>query len=870
MADDPQKPAPPPPPPPKPAAAPPPPPAAQGPADTPGTAEGPPAPPAPAAPAEATPPQPSAARPDDPPPQAPAPGAEVRAAAPPAEPVDPQPASIPSHPPAPTPLESPLTDDEERQTLKKIGRHTTPFGRIATVLIVLGGIATAGLYYWQSTASDQRRARLDAIAEIEDDQQRLTELRTLLSEAREKNLKWRIIKNLGHFQDAQAVPDLIEQLDDAGRVRRAAAWSLARIGSPAADAAKPKLLEVLPKTDEKDRAQVVWTLAVLGATEAGDAIVEEFTKGLIQNLEGFDPKVIADVLGPDRLASDDLLNHPEESVRVLTAHALAEANKASAIEPLSRLLTAETGRDPEKQSSEVVRAAASGLGRIGDPKAARPLFTALQGSPKNRQDILDAIGRSTGAKDLSVLVREAQHPDIKRDLVRLLAATRDPASADTLASILDSDDEDIRHEAAFALAELHDERAAPVLLELAREEDESIQDKAIGRLRLVASPAITSDLAELLKDTPHRKADLLRALGKTGDPAAARHAEAELDGDDAPAAAMALADLDHEPGYRKLVKKVARPKDVDMAASNPGERSVTNEDILRVRKAAIVAMGLFGKEEVADDLMKIVEDSQDDYELRAMSAEALGQIGTLEVIKKVVRKMGDASLDADIRRYYVQALWQRPIPELSSELLGLMMNAEAPVSVRRAAALAVGYIGSPDNDDRLMEALDDPEGVRYAAIAITLGGSPKGAHKLLDVLAKDADVREILQMHLMNDEGGWFSVLTKDMFESGQIWRRLTVSEILKEGHAKTSFSYAWAKTVTVLRTGWEGPNGVTAKGSRERLYEALTGGNDEQRRLAARTLMDMGEAGILLRARDAGGPGADAVRHVMRLEAKK
>jgi HEAT repeat protein len=850
MADDSHKPAPPPPPPPprRPEAPPTPPPAA--------ASTEPPSPPAPAATsAEASPPPaPAEARPE-------------AVAAVPQAPADPQPAFIPDQPPAPTPLGSPLTDEEERQTLKKINRHTTPFGRIALVLILLGSAGTAGLYYWQSTAADSRRARLDAIAELEDDQQRLVELRTLLSEAREKNLKWRIIKNLGHFQDAESVPALMKELDDAGRVRRAAAWSLSRIGSPAADAAKPKLLEVLPKTDERDRAQVVWTLAVLGVSEASDAIVEQFSTGMLQNLEGFDPKVIANVLGPERLASQDLLEHPEESVRVLTAHALAEAQSAAVIDPLSRLLEAETKRDAESQSSEVVRAAAAGLGRIGDPRAARPLFTALQGSPRNRQDILDALRRSSGAKDLAVLVKEAQHPDIKRDLVRLLADSKDPASADPLATLLDSQDEDIRHDAAFALADMHDPRAAPVLLELARHEEESIQDKAIARLRFVASPDITSELGSLLKDVPHRLADLLRALGQTGDPAAARIVEPELDGDDGPAAAMALAELDHEPGYKKLAKKVVRPKDVDMAAANAGERKVPNEDILRTRKAAITAMGYYGREEVADDLMRIVEDPLDDYELRAMAAQALGQIGTLDVIKKVVHRMSDASLKDDIRRYYVQALWQRPIPELSGELLNLMTSADAPVSVRQAAALAVGYISSPDNDARLIELLDDAEQARYAAIAVTLGGSPQAANKLLDVLGKNADVREILQNHLMTDEGGWFSVLTKDMFESGQVWRRLTAGDVLKEGQAKTSFSYAWAKAVVVLRSGWDGPRGVTAKESRELLYQGLTEGTDGQRRLAARALIDMGERGMLLRARDAGGPGAEAARRVMQLE---
>jgi HEAT repeat protein len=860
MADASNKPPPPPPPPPKRAAPPPPPPAAPPPVQAELTAPEVPASPPPEVPAS---PPPAAVQ--DALPQAAF--DEPRAAAIPEAPVAPQPAQVDPNPVFAAPQHPVLSDEEERQTLRKIGRHTTPFGRIASVLIVLGALLAAGLYYWQSTAYEQRRVRLDNIAEIEDDQQRLAELRTLLEDARETQLRWRIIMNLGHFRDAQAVPLLMKQLDTGGRIRRAAAHALERIGSPAADAAKPKLLEVLPKTDEKDRAQVVWTLAVLGASEASDAIVEQFSKGMLQNLETFDPKVIAKALGTERLTSDALLKHPEESVRVLTVHALAEVNNATVIEPLSRILAAETNRAADAQSSEVVRAAAAGLGRIGDPRAARPLFAALQSNPKSRQDVLDALRRSTGAKDLAVLVREATDPVIKRDLVRILADTRDPAAADTLATLIEDADDDVRTDTTFALTELHDHRASAALLALARSEDEALQDKAIGKLRLVANASMTGELTKLLQEVPYRKADILRALGKTQDAAASRPLEAELDGDDAPAAARALAELRSEPAYKRLMKMVPRPPDVDMTASNPGERKLPNEDLLRNRKAAIGAMGLYGKEEVAPALMKIVEDPMDDFELRSLAAQSLGQIGTLDVIKKVVQKMGDGSLDADIRRYYVQALWQRPIPALSGELLKLMSNADAPVSVRLAASLAVGYIASPDNDARLMELLDDGDNNRYAAISITLGGSDPAANKLLELLGKNPDVREILQMNLMGDENMWFSLLTEESFESGQVWRRLSVGHVLKEGQAKASFSYAWAKAVAVLRSGWDGPRGVSTKEARERLFQAITTGNERQRSLAARALMDMGERGILLRARDAGGAGAQAAREVMMLE---
>lgn len=883
MADEPQKPPTPPPTAEQQAAPapPPPPPATPNPAATAGPgaeAEQPPAPPSPPTPAAAAAPDPVPAAPPAAPPtpsptpppvtpvsSRPAPPPEPRAAEIPAEPAAPAPANVPQAFPS-APLESPLTDAEERQTLRKIEQHTTPFGRIVFALMAVGVLVTIGLWYWQHNTTEELQARLDQIGSMQDVNQVKASLRELLPQVPDSNddIKWRIIKNIGHFKDAAAVPLLIKQLDDGGQVRRAAAWALAQIGPPAANAAKAKLLEVLPKTDEKDRSQVVWTLALLHARQASDAILDQFSKGMLQNLDGFDPKVIADVLGPEQLASDKLINHPNESVRVLTAHALAESNDPKAIAPLSRLLRSEMKRPEGKRSSEVIRAAAAGLGRIGDPRAAAPLFEALQKLPKQRQAILNALRQSTGAKDLALLVKQSQTPDIKRELVQLLADTHDPASADTLASLLDSTDTEMRNTAAYALADLHDKRAMPVILELARSKDSGTQDKAFARLRFVAGPDDLDALAQLMKDVPYRKADILKAMAATGSQAAARYIEPELKGDDAPTAARALAELDYEPAYKKLEKMVPRPKNIDMGASDPSERKMTNEDLLRNRKAAIIAMGVYAKPDAADELMKVVEDPLDDYELRSLAAQSLGEIGTLDVIKPVVHKMADNSLDANVRRYYVQALWQKPIPALSGELMSLMEDKQAPVSVRRAAALAVGYIGSADNDARLMQMLDDPDTARYAAISITLGGTQKSARKLLTVLGKNKDVRDILQGNLMNDENDWFNVLTEDMFKSGEIWKRLQVADTLKSADQKTSFSYAWAKVTNVLQSGWDAPNGVSSKEAQDKLYAALTGPDADLRHLVARALMDMGDRGLLLRARDAGGPGGDAARQIL------
>ena len=760
------------------------------------------------------------------------------------------------------------SDDE---ALRKMGRRTSTFGRVAFVLLV-GGALTAGWFAWRGTKNHAARMNgVEACGELPERSAMLACLREELQKTDYADVQERIVRNLGYFKDTESIPLLIEQLDNGGIVRRAAALALANIGLPAAEPAKQKLLDVLPETDERDKPQVVWALAVLREEAASEAIIDMFSRGLLQGQPGFDPKIITDVLGPARLSSDELLTHEHESVRNLTAQALAEVGSVEVVDPLSRLIDAELQRG-EDRSQEVIRAAATGLGRAGDPRAARPLFSLLEREPSMRPSVLDALKKTTGAPQIAILAAEADDASIKRDLVRLMAEQHDPRVKDELAGMLSSDDEEIRSTAALALAELRDERAVPVLVQLAQGEDEGLADQALKGLRTVGAASATDDLLAMLpatcpdEPTPEmeagcfRQAAILRALGATGSEAAGERIQRALTGVDAPAAAVALAQLNYERAYPELLDKVKRPPDVDMTAPTAAERSLTNEDLLRSRKGAIIAVGHFGNPEAADELMHVVEDMNDDYELRALAAESLGQVATAEHIQEVVRKINDASVPEVTRRYYVQALWQKAHPELNGAMLDIVASPDQPFEVKRAAALAVGYSGDEAANDRLMQMLDDDSTRPHAAMAIALGGSEAATRKLVEVLGQDDDAREILQMAIMS-ETPWFDRITEQMFENGQVWQRLRAAKILQDGDDRARYGYAWLKALSIMTQGYDGPGGITPQLAREKLYEALTGDNAEHRRLAAMALADMNERGLLIRARDEGGPGAEAAR---------
>ena len=735
-----------------------------------------------------------------------------------------------------------MTDDE---AIRKIGSRTTPFGRIVFIAMIVGAGALGYVYIQNNKAFEARMDGLKEAGALEGEPM-LAKLRDVLSTSTYDDVKVRAIRNLSHFKDKQSVPLLIKELENPGVVRAQAATAIAAIGLPAAESAKPALLAALPSTDEKDRSQVVWALAVLKESQASDEILKEFVKGIWQKNDDFDPKVITEAIGVERLSQPELTGHADKPVRALVAMALSEAASPKVVPALARMI-----KRPD-EDPEVIRAAVAGIGRAGDPSAAGDLFALMTQRKDMRQSVLEALGKSTAAPQLAVLLGQAKDATTKRDLVRLLRKTYDPRAGDAYAALINDEDKDVREEAAQGLADLGDARAVPPLLAAARSPNDDDAGDALDALRQLGNPAAAEGLLPLLKEFPERKASVMRALGTSHAMAAGPMIEKELKGDDVGAAAKALAQIPYDKAYPKLVAMVKKDPKVDF--SRP---SVVSEMAYRNRFEAIQAIGFFGKSDpkAIKELVTVVEDLEDDVRLAMAAGVALGQIADPALQEQMFAKVADPKADERIRTAYVNGLWRKPNPTLAPKLLSVLTS-QAPGGVKLAAALAIGYSGSPAADDGLLKLLDDPNARRYAAVAAVLGGNEAAAYKLLEVLPQDRDTEEILRGVVNSNEDDNFNLMLEQMFTSGQIYRRIKVAEIMRDGDPKTqvAFTYPWAQLTARLAAGWDGTGGVSPRWIRAELYKQLTTNPDAARRkLIANVLAGMNQRGLLLAARDAG-----------------
>jgi HEAT repeat protein len=749
------------------------------------------------------------------------------------------------------------TDD--RQSIRAIRRRTTTMGKVTAVVLVLGAVALTVTYLKRNRAYETRFEGVQAAGSAATVEEALRLLREEYAKTPYDDVKEKILLNLGHYRDVQALPMFIDALHRKGIVRRAAAVGLARIGFPDAVQARAELLAQLPKTDARDRTQVVWALAVLREGQIADALLTEFVAGRLQTQVGFDPKIVADALGVQRLTSTALVDSTQPSVRLLVAQALSEVGDPSAFDALGRIVNNEIAKKLDDQNSEVIESGLVGIARTGDPRAAQALVKVLRDKPELMRSVLDALRKSASAASLAGLLQQTDDTLMKKDLIGVLRQTHDPKAAEALARALADQDPDVRRFAAVGLAEMGDERSLRELVALASGEDERRAKEALVALDGVSTTAAVSALTSVATKYPARRALVLRALGNADSPAATATLIQALSGDDQHAAAMALARRQDPSAYLKLLAMVTRPANIDF--SDP---SAETENAFRRRFVALQAASKYERPEGVATFVRIVEDRKDDRRMREVAAEGIGRSASRDEMIAIIRKVTDSSLDEDSRRAYGRALWQRPRADLSNEWIALIRSS-APSEARLGAGIALGYAASRENDQPIAELLQDKNTRRPAAFAAMLSGSDAVTDKLLSVLREDKEFREVMETAFGADHSGWMNVLRTEMFRDASVYRRLRGASRLNAVDKQSRFGAMWNAMLGLLRKGDDFTRALSPQAIRVNLVEALNGPDASVRSVAAEALGGLDEFGLLIAVRDSDGLGAQEARRVWR-----
>ncbi len=742
------------------------------------------------------------------------------------------------------------------------------------------------------------------------EQEQIAEFRKYAAGEMSPYLKEEGLKRLAWAGDPAGIDLAIAALKDPEqKIRSQAALALVEYGSPAADKAKPALLQALKEGGPESKPQIAWALVVLKEASAFADIMTLYRAGhlsKVQKLGGglaFDPQKIVDLISVDQLAS--MHNDESPAVRQLVATVLSREADPKYTDPLIALV--------KDQDKSVAHQAAPGLGKIGDDRARQPLVEALTGlNAEERLAYLEALRDGIGTRGLVVALDTVSTETKTREwhqteqIFKMIDKLADPSGGDALLGYSEKNKHPHwQYRVGKALAEIGDLRAVPLLARRLRQDTQKIYGdetdyeqllKRDNKERVIAARML-SDLAVLYPDKtdyireqsenavwqwvtslPLPHANGLRALSAMGsevhldklrewaDPKDAL----PLEGQQPPmpdewviaqSALRYIGWMKDEKSWGVLEKQLKRrdPElDVTQEALMGGGVAILGMTLRALGVGASDGFSEWGDNKAFDSLMKYILDPKEHEEAREHACMALAWVATDEQMIKVAETIeehgGDDKKEQTIRWCLLETMVQRPVAGTSAALLP-MLKADSQLNLRHQIARATGKAGlSQEVEARLFELLKDNALMLDAGLALMLGGSPDTAARALAALA-DASPEALLELQEM-----WyrsFGYWSHEDLDKGHIFRFVDNAEAMRRVEIREA-TQDWA-TVQLTRQFDNllydnGPHSFTRVVLRKKLIDMVKGSDANKRAGALRTLKFMNEQGVLLSLRDEAG----------------
>lgn len=777
-----------------------------------------------------------------------------------------------------------------------------------TAAIVFGSMKDAEKLDPKKVALEKKEVALLPISEA------LPKYRKWAEQDDETKLKEEGLTQLAWAKDPSGIAASTKALASIDHgVRGTAAQALLEYGSPAADSAKPALLQALKEATEADRPQIAWALAALHEGSAFEEVMKEYRAGKLASVQrldkspAFDPEQLSSMVSLDKLAT--LAGDESDSVRQLTATVLSRNAQPKYTQTLIKLV--------QDKSVEVAREAAVGLGKIANEEAMQPLLGALAKADKDsRQKFLEALRDGVGGKGLVLALRSVDKS--KRDtekyqtklLFDMLRSLEDPRAGDLLAQyIATSPHPHWKTEAALRLAEIGDLRAVPTLSWRMKQDPLTLYSKESDpELRQddnerVVSSRMLADLATLypdkrpdiraqayegvyfwVTDKPQPHANGLRFLAaadakealpqmrKWANPSIPFPKEGQQEFPPAWATTQSalryIGWMQDPQSWGMLEAQLRRrPEKVDatMEALLQGGMAVMGMTLRAVGVGASYGFAQWGDPKAYPTLVRYIEDKQNNEQSRLDACFSLGWVATDEQMKEVAKKVKDLEKPDPkvqlVRTCYLEALVRRPVPEAAATLIDLI-NGSSDMIVQHQAARAIGFGGmTPETAAKLFDKLKSPATRNDAALALLIGADADTARRTLASYA-DVDKAALEELKVIYD--GTFGYWSDKNYENGDVARWITNAQAasrVKLGDAIQD----WPRLILARAIQGidydNGPHSVTRVQMRVRLLRDAHSADEKTRTQAIQILKFMNEKGALMALKSEPNPAQELAR---------
>ena len=565
---------------------------------------------------------------------------------------------------------------------------------------------------------------------------------------------------LGIAKDKGAVEHLIPLLKDKdASIRSSSASALGRIGD---ERAIPPLLEALNDPAANVRIAAISSLGKLKASEAAGKLIEiaknekereDVRKEAIESLGEIGGKKAADFL------VDLTRKSREEEGKINDFYYSALSALVNTRDPRAIEFLVEDFKEG-RFYGDITKY----FYKIGAPAvdALLSFFNDKDYPPYKRGNIALVLGKLKDARAIDSLIASLDEtdPSFLADVEYSLYKIGKPA-INPLLAVLKGNNTQRKIGAIRVLARLKAQEAVEPLLSIAQNkgEDVDVRSQAVFSLGQFPSQGVKDFLLSLLKDDKEKKdvrMSALRALeamkGEYPPEVVEMALEQDMDYFLREALIFSLARKKNESIKEKLLAIVKDPKVNDY-----------------IKTKCISTLALVWREEIADDLVSLMNSNPSLEKPVAIALSKLGDERTIPHIVSLLNKRAgaiDMELLNALRSYkspsalpYFEQLCKSPDPEvrrLGAEGLGeiglsdsldtllKLLKDEYPI-VRRAAAIALGKIGSFKATEALIEALKDSYAIVREGAARALGdiGDKRAVDALVPLLNdRNKDVKE--------------------------------------------------------------------------------------------------------------------------------